>query len=130
MNKAIVCVDDESIILIALKMKLKKKLGPSYRIETASSAEEALEVIGELTEEGVPICLVISDWLMPGVKGDQLLRQVRDINPASCNILVTGQADSSVVEELKREAIINDVVYKPWNDNRLMKAIENCLNGR
>lgn len=47
-NRAIVCVDDEQIILYALRGFLDKEYGREYIIEVAESAEEGLEVLEEL----------------------------------------------------------------------------------
>lgn len=47
-NNAILCVDDEPIILIALKQELKKQFGNEFQYETAINANEALEVVDEL----------------------------------------------------------------------------------
>jgi signal transduction histidine kinase len=47
-----------------------------YFYELAESVEEAWEVIEELYEEGIRIIIVISDWLMPGIKGDEFLIQI------------------------------------------------------
>ena len=72
-KKAIVCVDDEAIIVLSLKQELQNRLGDEYIYESAMSAEEALQVIEELSGDDVCVILVISDWLMPGIKGDEFL---------------------------------------------------------
>ena len=65
----IICVDDEPIVLGSLKRQLLAGLGSDYAVETAESAAEALEVIDELMEEGTELPLVISDHLMPEMRG-------------------------------------------------------------
>jgi CheY-like chemotaxis protein len=72
-DKAILLVDDEAIILLAMRRELRSELGPSFRYEIATSAEEGLAVIDELATDGVRVVLVISDWLMPGMKGDEFV---------------------------------------------------------
>ena len=42
---AIICVDDEVVVLESLKEQLKRKLGKTYTIEVAENAEEALELL-------------------------------------------------------------------------------------
>ncbi|EDN70168.1 Response regulator receiver [Beggiatoa sp. PS] len=72
----ILCVDDEPFVLESLEIELKRAFGESYDYEFAESAEEALEVIQDLSEDNVEVLLIISDWLMPGIKGDELLIRI------------------------------------------------------
>ena len=69
-SAAILCVDDEIVILDSLKEQLKRYFGDRYIYEIAESAEEAWEVIEELHEDEIKILIIVSDWLMPGIKGD------------------------------------------------------------
>lgn len=73
---AILCVDDEPIILISLVQELKNKLGREFIFETAQDAIEALEVIDDLVSKGTKVVLIVSDWLMPITNGDEFLIQV------------------------------------------------------
>ena len=47
MSKAILCVDDEKMIIVSLVNQLREHFGDRYMYETAMSAEEALLVIDE-----------------------------------------------------------------------------------
>ena len=70
----IVCVDDEKIVLDSLNSQLTRNFGKNFNYEFAESAKEALEIIEELHKaDDEMIYVVISDWLMPGMKGDELL---------------------------------------------------------
>ena len=69
-NKAILCVDDENIILLSLRDQISRYFGDRYRYEMAESAAEAWEVIEDLHNVGVRILIVVADWLMPGIRGD------------------------------------------------------------
>ena len=66
-KKAILCVDDEAIILLSVKQELQSHFRERFIYETALSAKEALVIIDELSAEGIVFILVISDWLMPGM---------------------------------------------------------------
>jgi CheY-like chemotaxis protein len=72
----IICVDDERVVLISLRDQLTHHLGSDYDIELAESGEEALEIFAELLEEEREILLIISDQIMPGMKGDELLIKI------------------------------------------------------
>ena len=62
----LLCVDDEIIVLTALKDQLRRAFGSSFVIEIAESAEEALDLLDELSEQGHTLLVIVSDWLMPG----------------------------------------------------------------
>jgi signal transduction histidine kinase len=115
MNKPVIlCVDDEQLLVDALKQQLKLQFESHYQIETAESGSEALEIIEELLEENIEIPLVISDQLMPGMKGDELLKQIHAIIPKTLKILLTGQADADAVGKAVNNANLYRYIAKPW----------------
>jgi DNA-binding NtrC family response regulator len=126
-REALLCVDDEAIILLSMKQELKRRFGSRFMIETALDASEAQAVIDELEERGVGTVLVISDWFMPGVRGDQFLVELHSRRPEIKAILVTGHADEAAVERARREASLGAVLRKPWRPEELFDAVEACL---
>ncbi|HRZ89831.1 MAG TPA: response regulator, partial [Spirochaetia bacterium] len=58
--EAILCVDDEGIILLHLVMLLKRRYGDRYRYERASDAAEGLAVVERLESEGARLSILIS----------------------------------------------------------------------
>ncbi len=125
-KKAILCVDDEIIILLSLIQELKTSFGAEYVYEKATDASQAYQIIDELANEGVKLILIISDWLMPGIKGDEFLETVRSRHPEVKAVMITGQADQEVVDRLLTTGCVVDVVEKPWNPGRLVEAIAKC----
>lgn len=123
-RKAVICVDDESIILESLHEQLEMHFGEQYTYETAESAEEALEIIDELDEDEVDIAFIVCDWLMPGMKGDKFLLQVDLKYPRVIKILLTGQADQNSIDTLKDLADQFTLVPKPWDKEELINIIK------
>jgi len=124
----IICVDDEPIILESLKIELKKALGEEHLLETAEGGEEALELIDELLAEGCEIVAVISDYLMPNIKGDELLKQIHRISPKTIKIMLTGQADLEAVANTIKYAKLYRYISKPWQSEDLKLTLKEAVN--
>lgn len=125
---AILCVDDEVIILNSLLRQLQTAFDDDYVYETAENASEALELIEELQEENTDLLVIVSDWLMPGAKGDEFLIQVHQQFPGVVKILLTGQADEAAVERAQSQANLHSCLRKPWNEQDLINCIQSALS--
>jgi DNA-binding NtrC family response regulator len=125
---AILCVDDELVILKSLEIELHSAFGDDYLYEFAESADEALEIIDDLDEEEVQILIIVSDWLMPGMKGDEFLIQVHKKYPRIVKLMLTGQADEEAVDRAKKYANLYRYIPKPWNNQELIGIIRSALS--
>lgn len=124
---AILCVDDEILVLESIEIELKKTFKEAYLYEFAESADEALDIIDELSEDDIDIVVIVSDWLMPGMKGDELLITVHRKYPKIITIMVTGQADLAAIERAKNQAELHALLHKPWDRQELIAAIKSGL---
>ena len=126
----LLCVDDEIIVLTALKDQLRRAFGNEFHIDVAESAEEALELLDELSEQGHRLLVIVSDWLMPGMKGDEFLVQAHHRFPTVVKIMLSGQAQQDAVDRAKREAGLHDFLAKPWNATELVETINAGLRDK
>ncbi|MEG4169769.1 MULTISPECIES: response regulator [unclassified Microcoleus] len=127
MNKPIIlCVDDEPDILNTLKIQLKNEFKNDYFYELAESGDEALDILEEFQEEA-QVIVVVSDWLMPGIKGDELLIKVHQKYPKIIKVMLTGQADAAAVQRAVEEADLYCCLYKPWQSKDLIETIKSGL---
>lgn len=126
-NSAILCVDDEVNILKCLKEQLNRCFGDRFIYEVAESAEDAWLAIEELQEEGIEILIIVSDWLMPGIRGDEFLALVHQRFPKIITVMLTGQADGEAIERAKREANLYACIHKPWTEEELKQTIATGL---
>ncbi len=126
-KKTILCLDDEKTILVSLKGQLKRNFGSELNYEFAESPEEALELIDELIDEGTRIVLVVSDWLMPEMKGDEFLTVVHQKYPSIVKIMLTGQANQKAVARAREQANLMACINKPWNERELVDTIRSAL---
>ncbi|MBE9097949.1 response regulator [Vacuolonema iberomarrocanum] len=125
---AILCVDDEVSVLKVLKEQLKRLFGNQYVYEVAQSADEAWLVIDELEQDEIKILIIVSDWLMPDVKGDEFLAQVHQRFPEIVTVMLTGQADESAIERAKQQANLYACINKPWTEEDLRNVVGVALN--
>ncbi|MGB3265362.1 MAG: PAS domain S-box protein [Microcoleus sp.] len=123
----IICVDDEQTILDSLEIDLLKAFEDKYLIETAENGEEALELLSELLAEQYEVPLVISDHIMPKMKGDELLRSVHAISPNTLKIMLTGQADLEAVANAINYAKLYRYIPKPWQSDDLKLTVTEAI---
>ena len=128
MDKAIICVDDDRSILDSLKSQLFSKFGDYYLLEFAESGEEGLEILDEFTNDNIKTIVIITDWLMPNMKGDEFLIKVHEKFPEIVKVMLSGQADNKAIERAKLHAGVSKFLQKPWNKYELFDAISKGLN--
>lgn len=123
-----VCVDDEMSVTQTLREQLRQHFGTSHEIETANSAEEALRLIDEIQESGGMVEVIITDQVMPGMKGDRFLQEVNEKLPETIKILLTGQAGlDSAINAINRGGL-NRYVEKPWDMDNLKVDIQDLIS--
>jgi CheY-like chemotaxis protein len=111
----VLCVDDEPRVLQGLRLNLESQ----FRVTTATSAAEALELCA-----ADPPAVVLSDLRMPEMDGASLLTRVRDRAPHTVRILLTGQADVNAVATAVNEAGIFRFLTKPCQTAVLLSTLQ------
>ncbi|MGL5065094.1 MAG: response regulator [Microcoleus sp.] len=124
----IVCIDDEPDVLNSLKIELKKAIGERCIIETAEGGVDALELLADLQAEEYEIALVLSDYIMPDIKGDELLRQIHEQSPDTLTIMLTGQADLQALSNSIKYAKLYRYIPKPWHDEDLQLTVVEAVH--
>ena len=114
MKKKILVVDDDEIIRTTLELNL---LDQGYSVDTVDSGEKACA----LFENGYD--LIITDLIMEGVGGIDVLRQAKKYNPYTIVFIMTGHGElDSAIEALRAGA--EDYLLKPYNHDELLMRIE------
>lgn len=126
-KQAVLCVDDEKIVLDSLQEQLENRFGTSFTYEIAESVDEAWDVIDDLVSDGFGIALVISDWLMPRIKGDEFLVDLHQKYPQTITVMLTGQADPDAIQNAMENANLFAYVKKPWRSDDLMERLTIAL---
>jgi PAS domain S-box-containing protein len=115
----ILLVDDEELMLRLLEVTFSEG---NYRVLTASSGPQALALL-----EQEPVSLILSDNLMPGMNGVELLSQVRRRWPECGRILMTGFANLEVVLASINEGQVHRFLAKPLHPDQLLRTVEEMI---
>ncbi len=124
----IVCIDDEPDVLNSLKIELKKAIGDRCIIETAEGGADALELLADLQADEYEIALVLSDYIMPDIKGDELLRKIHESSPDTLTIMLTGQADLEALSNAIKYAKLYRYIPKPWQNEDLKLTVVEAIH--
>ena len=115
----ILLVDDEPNVLNALRRVFRQE---NYAVTMASGGQEALALLRK-----EPFHLMISDYMMPGMNGAELLKQVKALKPEIIRIMLTGHADTGAVMGAINEGAVYKFILKPWNDDDLRVTVALAL---
>ena len=114
----ILLIDDEPESCTALSLLLNRA---GYRVECCHSGEKAFDLLKNRSFE-----LIISDLLLPGVSGIDILKQVKEDAPETCVILITGNASAETAVEAMKEGAL-DYITKPFNFERLKLQVAKAM---
>jgi CheY-like chemotaxis protein len=118
--RRILVVDDEPFVCDAVKMMLDFD---GHTVETAATGEEALKKFGKGKFD-----LVITDWKMPGMSGDQLAEAIKKLAPEQPIVMITAHAEMLQTANISSQ-LIDAVVPKPFLLEDLRQAIAKVSHG-
>jgi len=120
---SILVVDDDELVTSALNNLLM--LETEYDVAMFNDPKAALR-----EAERRPFDLILSDFLMPGLNGVELLKRVREVQPDIVRILLTGFADKENAIRAINEVGLYHYLEKPWDNENLLLLIRNALAER
>jgi two-component system response regulator HupR/HoxA len=107
-------IDDEEKILESLT----EVFGDRFQVFTARSADEAWAVFERESPE-----LLLSDQRMPGKTGIEFLKEVKEREPGTIRMLITGYSDIDAVIEAVNHQVLYRYVTKPWKNEDLTDLV-------
>jgi serine phosphatase RsbU (regulator of sigma subunit) len=113
-------VDDNDLVLASLGALLE--LETDYRVAGFSDPRLALE-----EARRTPVDVMISDYLMPGMNGVELLKEFKRVQPEAARILLTGFADKENAIRAINEVGLYQYLEKPWDNQGLLLVIRNAV---
>ncbi len=115
---SILAVDDEALILQALKTLLEEE---GYYVQTAADGIAAINMI-----QSLPFDLVLLDVKMPRVDGIEVLRFIKDHYLDTQVIMLTGVSDVRIAVECMQVGAFH-YVTKPYSAEELLAIIDRAL---
>ncbi|MFO0879982.1 MAG: response regulator [Gemmataceae bacterium] len=121
-GERLLVVDDEPEVLNYVASSLERG---GYRVTTATSADKAMQLY--LAQSADPYRLVITDVVMPGQGGVELVRRLLKRDPKVRVLFMSGHATPEVSRpEIASHAF--ELLAKPFRPDQLVKAVQGCLN--
>jgi two-component system chemotaxis response regulator CheY len=124
----ILCIDDQPEVLNALENDLQA-FEEFVRVEVCDSGDEALALAGEIDQNGDYLAVVITDQVMPGMTGVDVLAEITQDQrfPFTQKILLTGLATQEDTIKAINTGGLDHYIAKPWTKEQLTEAVKKCL---
>lgn len=122
MKRTILIVDDEPIITNTLSKLISTFL--KCKVLVSNNPKGALKMKDLIYGE---VDMIISDFLMPEMNGLEFLMNAKQLCPEAIMIILTGYADKENAIKSVNEVGIYYYLEKPWNNQEIIKIIENGL---
>lgn len=124
----VICVDDQREVLSAVIQDLEP-LESWLNVVDCESGQEVLELMDELDAEGEFIAVIVSDHVMPGMTGVELLTEVtKDYRfKLTKKVLLTGQATHSDTITAINTAGVSHYFEKPWKADELLESVRTLV---
>lgn len=124
----IYCVDDDKLITLAVSHQLKSAFSPpGFHIEAFNNPIDALEQIEVNTFRGIHPRILVIDFEMPEMKGDELIRKLKQKFPEAKAIMLSGNSDAIRVSDLADEGLLDFYLSKPWSREEIIRICNSCL---
>lgn len=112
----VLCVDDEQNILNVIRRQLDDD---DFELYQALNFEDALELL----HTSQPIQVVLTDYRMPGGNGIDFLQTVAARWPCTAGIVISGCADTRMIEQALASNPLLRFIAKPWSMEELRRAV-------
>jgi response regulator RpfG family c-di-GMP phosphodiesterase len=118
-DTTVLVVDDEK----AIRSAMNRALRDHFHVLVAETAADALEQMA-----AQPVDIILADYRMPGLTGEELLRAVQRDYPVVRRVLVSGTPPEHL-QQLVDEGLIEEFVAKPWTVEEIVGVVKK-LTGR
>jgi CheY-like chemotaxis protein len=126
--KGIYCLDDDQLITVILRFQLSKALtGSSFVLEVENDPHAFLDLISTNASNGIEPMVCIIDFQMPVMRGDEVVRIVKQRFPDVKIIMLSGNSNAILVSDLEEDGLLDFYLNKPWDNDELLDKVNQCL---
>jgi DNA-binding response OmpR family regulator len=119
---SVLVIDDDPVVCAVVERVLE---GEGYRVTSAADAQTGISRFAELNPD-----LVIVDILMPGKEGMATILELREANPDSRILAMTGGGGNFAADDVLRIAELlgaDNSLKKPFEPANLLATVKRCL---
>jgi thioredoxin reductase (NADPH) len=126
----ILTVDDDPGVSRAVARDLRRRYGDKWRIVRAESGPDALEALRQVKLRGDQAAILLADYRMPAMSGNEFLEQAMDIFPFAKRVLLTAYADTNAAIEAINVVDLDHYLLKPWDppEEKLYPVMDDLLS--
>ncbi len=123
MNKKILIIDDEPMVLAALKKLMGKELGNPDLILCANDLESA-QKIAKINQD---LAIVMVDFSLPHGNSLYFLEWMARSHPSTVRIVISGLIDLQTISAEIQKGLVHRFFSKPWDNNLFLTQIQECF---
>jgi DNA-binding NtrC family response regulator len=116
----VVLVDDEEMVVTSLRALLQ--LETDYQLHCFTNPQDAAAL---LEKEAIEV--VVTDYLMPGMTGLELLAAAKKFQPESARVLLTGHADKQSAIQAINDVGLFQYLEKPWDNSQFLLVVRSAI---
>jgi len=120
-TETVLIIEDEEMLNEMLQNFLTSK---GYKVLSASDGEEGIALFSQHQKE---ISVVLSDFGLPKMNGDEVVRRINSINPAMKIILASGFIEPDIIIEMTKIGV-KKVINKPYSYTEVTRSIRTVLD--
>ncbi len=126
----ILALDDDPQVIRAVSRDLKKRYREDHRVISTDSANEALESLKEMKNQGVEVALFVSDQRMPEMLGVEFLEKAKKLYPKAKRVLLTAYSDTDAAIKAINEVQLDYYLLKPWDppEEKMYPILDDLLD--
>jgi DNA-binding NarL/FixJ family response regulator len=126
--KGVYCIDDDQLITVILKYQLSEALTDTNLIlEVENDPDILMELMILNAADGIEPIVCIVDFQMPIMRGDEVIRMIKEKFPDVKVIMLSGNSNAILVSDLEEDGLLDYYLTKPWNKEDLLEKINLCL---
>jgi len=119
-----ICDDEQDLLLTYTAI-----LSDYYSIITTSSGEECVETYVQLKNNGQKIHLILLDYKLPDMTGDQVAKTIMTLNGTNIILISAYQLKNQMINELKENRVIVEFLSKPVSITSLKETVNRFVSG-